>query len=477
MKQSNTFYWILTCSFLAGCSLQPKYKRENTPELTAWKQPLSMETISNTDRFWEFFEDETLNTLVSKALTHNLDLKVAIENVNVFASRWQVVKSKLFPQIDTKAGGARDKVPNVVPLVAPGTPQIGNSFDLVFNASYLVDFWGEVRSASQASYHRYIASVENRKSIVLSLVSATMETYFLLRQYDRQLQIAKETVETRQESYRLATIRYNLGLTSKVQVEQALAELEFAKLEIDRLNIKISETEDLMAVLIGEPTQGIPRGLSIDCFKMPKAIPKELPSQILDQRPDLMRKEQELMAANADIGVARAKFFPQFNLTGLYGYESSMLPQIFNSTSSIWGYGLSLMQEIFTGGKITGNLKMTQAEQRKALYAYHQTILNAFKDVNDAMTNLRYTEQMVSTQRKRVEALEKYLHLVNLQYNEGLVDYLTYLDAERQVFDAKLSEMETIAKSFISYVNVYKALGGSWVTQADHIATQEMNTP
>jgi multidrug efflux system outer membrane protein len=477
MKRNNLLFYIFTFLLFTGCNLAPKYKRENTPQLTSWKEPISVALDQNEDRFWELFQDPTLNLLVTKALSNNLDLKVAIENVNMFLSRWGVVKSQLFPQLEAKGGGARDKVPDVVPLVAPGTPQIGNSFDLVFNASYLIDFWGEIRNASKGAYHRYLASVENRKSVVLSLVSSLVETYFSLRQYDRQLEIAIETVGTREESYRLALIRFNLGLTSKVQVEQALSELEFAKLEVNKLNIKIAETEDLMAVLLGEPTQTIPRGLAINCFNLPQAIPDEMPSNILDQRPDLMRKEQELIAANADIGVAKAKFFPQFNLTALYGYESSLLPEIFNKTSSIWGYGLSLVQEIFTGGKLTSNLKLTEAEQRKTLYTYHQAILNAFKEVNDALSSLKYYKEMVATQKTRVEALEKYERLVYLQYNEGLVDYLTYLDAQRQVFDAKLSEVETLAKSFISYVNIYKAMGGNWVQQADHVATEKSINP
>jgi multidrug efflux system outer membrane protein len=454
-------------AIMAGCTLQPAYQRSPTPMLSAWREefPLPQDAKIG-QQFWNQFNDPILNDYVELALKHNLDLNEAIENVLVFLERYGVVRSKLFPQINLQGTGEKEKV-GASPGTVTSASTIGNSFDLVMNAGYLIDFWGEVRSASKSAYHTYLASVHQRKAVLLSVVSSTLKTYFLLRQYDRQLEIANQTIATRKESYRLALIRFQLGLTSQIQVEQALSLLEFANLEAERLKIAIGVTEDLMAVLIGEPTTPVIRGEAIQCLTLPEAVDQPVPSKILDQRPDLMRSEQELMALNADIGVAKAKFFPQFNFNASYGFDNGVFSQLFQQQSSIWSYGLTLLQEIFTGGRLTSNLKLSQANQRKGLYRYHQAILNAFKETNDAFITHRYNLEIIQTQKIRVEALERYLNLALLQYNEGLIDYLTYLDAERQVFEAKLAEAGSIANSFISYVSIYQAIGGPWVDQAD----------
>lgn len=463
---------LFLISLLNSCTLYPKYKRENTPTLDDWKVSYEdVEPADQTARFWEIFNDAALNDLVHQALKNNQDIRVAIANVDTFRARLGIVSSKLYPQIEGNASGSKDRVP---PILSPqGTPTyLGNAFDFIFNVSYLADFWGEVRSGVTASYHRLKSSQETRKSVVLSIVTTTMTSYFLLRQYDEQLKVSLETIQSRQSSYELALIRYELGLTSKLQVEQALALLEFAKLEEERLRILVGETEDLLSVLIGQPTTSIARGKNIYSFVLPKSIISEIPSSILDQRPDLRQAEDLLIAANADIGVAKAKFFPQFNFTGAWGYQGDQFSSLFKHSTNLWSYGLDIIQEIFTGGRLTSNLKLTEAEKRKALYSYHSSILNAFKEVNDALIRHKYNLQIVDTQVLRVMALKNYLHISLLQYNEGQIDYLTYLDAERDLFNAQLSQVESVANSIISLVDIYKTMGGSWVNTADRIATE-----
>ncbi len=471
------------CIFLAislvSCTLHPQYKREAVQAPQEWKVnfPDSIDGLQ-TESFWMLFQDPVLDQLVQQALKENQDLKAAIETVTIFLARYGVVRSKLFPQLDGGAQGTREKIPkDIVGLFAGDGQQIGNAFDLMFNASYLIDFWGEVRSASESSYHLYLASIQSRRSVVLSLVSSVMTTYFLLRQYDKQLDIAKETITAREESYRLAQIRYHLGLTSKLQVEQALAELEFARLEQENLSILVAETEDLMAVLIGQSTEPIPRGLEIDQLNVPEQIVQDIPSTVVNQRPDLLEKEQKLIAANADIGVAKARFFPQFNLSGSIGLESNQLSTLFRRSSNIWDYGLAIIQEIFTGGKLTAQLRETEAEKRRSLYEYHGAILNAFKEANDALVRHHYRLESKKTQKIRVDALERYLKISCLQYNEGQIDYLTYLDAERHLFEAELSQVGTIADVLISFVQIYQAMGGNWVEKADQIALQNPINP
>ncbi len=470
-KQNKIFLFILILSITSSCTLSPRYKRENTPSLNSWKESFP-ETIDaeKSSNFWKIFNDDALNQLVVKALQNNQDIKIAIETVNTFIAKLGVTRSRLFPQIQGNGIAMKEKVSPVLDPIPTGGTMIGNIFDAVFNVSYLADIWGEIRSATQSAYHQFEASIEARKSVVLTVVSSTVTNYFLLRQYDAQLIIARETLESRVRSYELALIRYQLGLTSKLQVEQSLSEVEDAKIEVENISIGIGEIEDLLSVLIGEPTTSIPRGLSIQDLVMPKEVLNEAPSQILSQRPDIMENEQLLIAANAEIGVAKSKFFPQFNLLGSYGYESGQLSTLFQNSSSIWGYGISIIQEIFTGGRLTSNLKLTEAEKRKRIYVYHQSILNAFREVNDALVRYRYYNEQIGTQKVRVEALSRYLNIASLQYKEGQIDYLNYLDAERKLFQAQLSQVQTIAQSFIAFVDIYKAMGGSWVNIADQSA-------
>jgi multidrug efflux system outer membrane protein len=365
----------------------------------------------------------------------------------------------------------REKIPSVLPKLPKTTNRIGYVYDFLLNTSYLADFWGEVRSARDASFHELQSSIENRKSVVLTLVSSIINSYFLMRQYDAQSLIAAETLQSRQEAYDLAVIRYDLGYTSILQVEQAIAEVESAKIAFEKIQISIGLIEDLISVLIGKPTTEIQRGLNLVSLEMPEDVLTEIPSSILDQRPDLMAQEQLLMAANAQIGVAKSLFFPRFNLAGFLGVEKGRLSSLFQNNSSVWNYSLSILQEIFTGGRLTSNLKLTEAEKRKALHQYQSAILNAFKEVNDALISHKYNLEIVETQKIQVEALKKYLVISNLKYNEGQIDYLTFLDAERQLFQAELEQAAAIAQSFISFVNIYKAMGGNWVQKADLIAT------
>ena len=465
---------VLCCSFITSCTFYPKYQRENTPKESSWVVQLPNSEINQLGgNFWEEFQDPVLNLLVQKALVNNQEIQIAIENVKIFLAKYGVVRSKSFPQVQANIDGMRQKSSIATDSSLSANNLISNNFDTIFNASYLLDFWGEVRSANEAAYRQYTSSIQARKQVVLTIAASTMTSYFLLRQYDMQLNISKKTIYDRKKSYDLAKIRYELGLTSKLQVEQALAELEFTILEKERLDILVGQTEDLISVLIGEPSTEIKRGKSVDEIKLPKTIFLAAPSSILDMRPDIKQAEQSLMAANAQIGVAKAKFFPQMNLFGSLGIDSSQLNSLFQYNSGIWSYGINIIQEIFTGGKLTGNLQLTEAEKRKLVHQYSSTILNAFKEVNDALIQYKYQLEIVDTQQKRVDALSKYLNISLLQYNEGQIDYLTYLDAERSLFDAQLQQVESIAKSLQSIVQIYQSIGGNWVESADKIAVLE----
>jgi len=249
--------------------------------------------------------------------------------------------------------------------------------------------------------------------------------------------------------------------------------MQSALVEVENLQVSIAETENLISVLIGKPSMSIPRGGSIDTIAMIPSVPEYLPSEILNQRPDIRAAEHRLIAANAKIGVAKAQFFPKISLNGALGAESVSLGNLFTYPSSLWEIGGNAMQQIFTGGKLVNNLYMTEAVQREVLHQYLSVVLQAFQEVNNALTSHKIYLAQVETERLNVEALSKYLHLSDLRYKEGQTDYLTYLDAERQLFRGQLDYEVAKGNSFLSLVQIYQALGGSWVVSADDTAMEE----
>jgi multidrug efflux system outer membrane protein len=456
---------ILLLLPLISCTLHPKYARPDVEMPTTWRVETADAKELLSMQWWEQFEDSTLNELIIEALKNNQDLKVAIERVNVFIAELGIANSQLYPQLAANIGASRSRSSQT--LLPEVIPSVSNAFSLIFNAQYLVDIWGQVRSQSETAYHKMLASVETRRSVILGLVTSLATTYVQLRQFDKQLMIAKDTLSTRTQAFDLALLRFELGLTSELEPEQSLAEVEQAEVEILRLELAIAEAENLISVLLGKPSMAVPRGKSIDALVKNYKIPSYIPSDILEQRPDICQREQELMAANANIGVAKAAFFPQINLIGALGTDSSFIPKLFQHSSNVWQYGATLLQEIFTGGRLTSNLRLTEAQKRLAIHAYEGTILTAFQEVNDALISNQISKNLEAVQKERVATLSDYLRLSNLRYIEGQTDYLTFLDAERQVFNALLEYTSTQGDMLISLINLYKALGGDWVIKED----------
>ena len=463
---------FLQLVLLAGCTMYPKYERPFIEEPTAWRTSLNTEGGVEID-WWKQFNDPALDGLIQQALAYNQVLKVAMSRVDQFQAQLTVARSQLFPQVSGGALSSRQKTSASVSPLPPGVQQIFNLFGAIFNASYLVDLWGEVRSGVESAYHQWLSAQEARRTVVLGLVSGVASTYFQLRQYDAEIAIAKETLASRKESLYLAKVRFDLGLTSEMEVEQAITEVQDAESELESFEVAATLAENLLCFLIGVPSKPIERGLTLEQACMPASIPSSLPSDILNQRPDIRAAEEQLIAANANIGVARAQFFPQVNLAGSFGAETVELNQIFLNASKIWEVGATAVQQIFTGFALTGNLDIALAQKEELLHSYLSTILNAFKEANNAITSHQIYLQQVETEKVRVEALKQYLILSDLRYKEGETDYLNYLDAERQLFRGLLSYEQAKGNSFLSYVQIYQALGGGWVNAADAQALTE----
>ncbi len=458
---------LILLFFLAGCSLAPRYDRpmlNENPE--AWRLPLDTENAVDLG-WWKQFGDETLDKMIDQALANNQNLKVAMANVDAYLAQLGVARSEYWPQIQLNTVTSREKISSSITAVPTGVQQIFNSFGFLFQASYLVDLWGQVRNTVETAYQQWLSSIEARRTVVLGLVTSVANTYIQLRQFDLQLAISKQTYEDRQKALYLAQVRFDLGLTSKLEVEQAITEVQDAEREIENIEIYIATTEDLLSVLLGQPSKDIPRGTSLEKMVLPPAVSSILPSDIVNQRPDIKSVEHQLIAAGANIGVVRTQFFPQISLNGAFGYESIQMNTLFQNTSKIWAFGSPVLQEIFTGWRITNQVDYAIAQQQQLLHQYLQTILTAFQEVNDALITHKITLEQVETERINVEALKVYLRLSFLRYNEGQIDYLTYLDAERRLFKGELSYVAAIGSSFVSYIQIYQALGGGWVNEAD----------
>ncbi len=457
--------------FLASCTFYPKYERPGLEDPSAWRETLETQNAVDVG-WWKQFDDNILDGLIDTALANNQDLQTAIARVDQFQGQLLIAKSMLYPQVSGGGLAQRQKISTSVTALPPGVQQVFNLFGLLFNASYLIDLWGEVRSGVEAAYHSWLSAIEARRVVVLGLVSSVSSTYIQLRQLDQQLIIAKETLKSRGDSLYLAKIRFELGLTSDLEVEQAISEVEEAQVQVESFEILVAQTENLLSFLIGSPSREIPRGLTLDQTTMPPSVPVVLPSELLNQRPDIRAAEERLIAANANIGVAKAQFFPKINLGGAAGAESIAMNQLFTKASKIWEFGSTIMQQVFTGFELTGNLDVAKAEKKEALHAYLSTVLKGFQEVNNALIAHKVYLEQVETERVRVEALKKYLHLSDLRYKEGQIDYLTFLDAERQLFRGLLDFETAKANSFLSYIQIYQSLGGGWVIEADKQATE-----
>ncbi len=467
MKDFRCWISIGSVCWLASCTLYPKYSRPEMAVPAEWRIPTEEAADVSNVCWWKQFGDPVLDHYVDEALANNQDLKTAIYRVEEFVAKLGIARSYLYPQLSGSAAAGRDKLSTTLQPIQPGVDAISDSYTLLMNASYQLDIWGKIRSATDVALANLMAQIEARRTVVLTLVSSVARTYIQIRELDQELLVSQETLKTRVVSYDLAKTRYELGLTSEMQVQQSLSEVESAQVELDRIRIAIALQEDLLCVLLGKPPTYVERGKILAEILQPPSVPVALPSQVIGQRPDILQAEQNLIAANAKIGIARAEFFPQISLTGTYGVEGSEWNSLFTKPSTVWAYAANLLQEIFTGGRLTSNLKLTKAQKLSLLHEYENTILNAFQEVNDALISHKISLEIVKEQKERVNTLAEYLRLATLRYDDGLTDYLTVLDAERQLFEAQLYYAKSQGEVFFTLIDIYKSLGGGWVVDAD----------
>jgi len=454
---------ILIGGFMAGCSAGPNYHRPVVQTPTAYRD-LSAGTQANAQAasfadlpWWQVFQDPQLQDLIRTALKGNYDLQLATERINAARAQVAITRSRLFPQVGGNADFSGGKEQSFQTKY--------NFLSLGADAAFQLDFFGQLRRATEASRAELLATEEAKHTVTLTLVSDLASAYFDLLQLDLELVITQDTVKTQEDSVKLTSFRLSNGVATKLDVLQAQQVLDSANVQIPDLERRIGQEEDAISILLGDYPHSVPRARPLTDQALPPEVPPGLPSSLLERRPDVRQAQQNLVAANAEIGVAKAEFFPQISLTGSGGGgfgRSSAFSSLMSSQVGIWSYGAQVSQPIFTGGALRGNLHLAESEHQQALVAYKQAIQHAFGDVSDALIGYQKFHEVRVRQEQTVSDLEESVRLSAMRYQGGTTTYLEVLDGQRSLFEAELVLAEARGNEYQSLVQLYKALGGGW---------------
>jgi outer membrane protein, multidrug efflux system len=460
----------LSVILLTGCTVGPNYQRPplKTPENFRAPDPLpTPQATSLADlKWWEVFKDEKLQDLIRAALVANYDLRDAVVRVEEARANLGVTRSNQFPQIG--ASGAveitRLSRDGATPLPASFLPsQNRNWGEATLNLlSFEVDIWGRLRRATEAARANMLSADETRRAVVVTLVSDVATAYLHLRELDYELEISRATLATRQDSLGLTINRQTGGVATLLDLRQAEQLVDVAEQTIPELQQQIEQTENQITLLLGQSPAGIVRGQGFMQQELPPDVPAGLPSALLERRPDILAAEQNLVVANANIGVAKAAYFPQISLSGFLGGQSTQLSTLFNGPHSAWSFVPQLSQPIFTAGRLKSTVKLAEAEREDALIQYEKAIQTAFTDVSNALIAHQRVRESRLKQEALVATLQDRTRLAYLRYRGGVDTQLNALDADRDLFQAQLSLAEIRLNELLSVVQLYKALGGGW---------------
>jgi multidrug efflux system outer membrane protein len=465
--------FIIALTTVTGCTVGPDYVKPDVDIPDDWRYGIEDASGTVNVRWWEQFDDPVLDALINEALVNNKDVRIAAARVEEFAARVDITRSGFYPQVGYDGAAGRNRSPLET---AAGGSRINDSYLAALNVGWELDVWGRIRRATEAARAQLLAEEEVRRTVILTLVSSVAGSYINLRNLDRQLEIAIRTLQSRGESVDLFQTKYEGGVVSALEVAQVRSEYEQAAVRIPSLERQIALQENALSILLGHNPGAIPRGKSIDELMLPQ-VPEGLPSELLARRPDIQRAEQDLIAANAQIGVARSQYFPTISLSGLFGYASSELSDLLQGSSEIWGIGADALGPIFTGGRISSQVRATEAVQRQALVGYAQTVQAAFREVDDALiSNVKRREELLA-QGQQVAALQDYARYAQIRYDEGQVSYIEVLDSQRRLFDAELLYTQSENEVHAAMISIYKAMGGGWVEQAETVANETDYAP
>lgn len=453
---------------LAGCTMTPKYERPPAPVSNAW--PLvpagsSTNATAAAEIDWrDFFDDPQLQSLIDLALNNNRDLRIAILRVEQTRAQYRLQRSALFPNIDLSASGARQHTPETVSFGAfPGQAFTTTRYDVSLGASYELDLFGRVRSLKREALEQYFAQAETRVSAQIALISEVASQYLTILQLQDARNLARQTLAAVQTSYNLNKRSFEAGVASELDLRTAEAQVQSAQVDIATFEQLLSEAQNALVLLVGQPLPSeLPPGRPLGEQRLLTDLPAGLPSDLLERRPDIRAAEHTLKAANANIGAARAAFFPRILLTGSGGTASAKLSDLFTGPSLAWSFGPQITMPIFEGGRNKANLDVAQLRKQIEIAGYERAIQIAFREVADALAVRSFVDAKLNAQALLVEAQQKRYDLTNARYRQGVDNYVAVLLAQQDLYAAQQNLLQFRAARLLNAVSLYRSLGGGW---------------
>lgn len=465
---------LMAATLLAGCSLAPPHERPALPTAGSYPGSPAGGVIRAVDLDWrDFIVDPRLEVLIGQALERNRDLAQSVARIEEARGQYRIQNAERLPQIDGTGSFTRSRS-NTASFggaaggIGGGTGNGGvtsftfNRYDIgVGVSSFELDFWGRVRNLSEAARAQYLSTVQAERAFRLSLIRDVASTYFASREAAERVALAERTVTSRREGLRIAKRRLDAGVTSALDYRQAETLLTQAETELASLRLTLAQSDNALSVLVGGPiTAPLPDPLRLDAQQLQRALDPGLPSELMTNRPDILAAEETLRAARANIGAARAAFFPSISLTGSAGFASNQLDGLFTNDTFTWSFGPAIRLPIFDGGALRGNLTVARARENIAVAAYEKAVQVAFQEVADTLAGRRWLADQVAAQQRAVVAQRSLARLARLRYQNGVAQYLEVLDAERNLFDAEQALIQLHRADADNLVAFYVALGG-----------------
>jgi len=465
MMQNKLLIFMGFSAVISGCSMAPDYRRPAAELPQAWQAAPAQGQNMPADRWWTLYQDGTLNLLVEEALVYNQDLALATARLDEARALARIADAQLVPAVDAAFQRDRTRRSDSTATRFPGALE-NNNYRTQVNVSYEIDLWGKLRDSAKAAQSELLATTAARETVRIAITTSVVQSYYALIALDAQVDATRRSLALRQHDFKLQRVRADAGIINDFSLRQLEAEVAAAQAQLPALESRRTSEELALGVLLGRS----PRSLLEDNVLRNAAnvapaapvIPADLPSTLLLRRPDIVTSEQQLIAANARIGAARATLFPSIGLSGYLGSESAALSNLFSGPAGIWQLGFGLAQPIFQGGRLFGEIEAVEARQRQALAQYQKTLQTAFRETHDALVGQVRAREAFDAENARVVALTEALRLARIRFVNGLTSQLEVLDAERNLLNAELNRADALRAQRSAVANVVKAMGGGW---------------
>jgi multidrug efflux system outer membrane protein len=464
MKSITTLLVVAATLATAACTVGPNYKRPVVQIPDGYRGATPVDASSprarslGDQKWWDVFDDTALQALIATAIRQNFDVRIGAARMLQAQAQLGITRADQAPAVNGNVGAARERLPQSLGLPALQT----NAFDVQVSAAWELDFWGKFRRATEAARAELLATRWGQRAVVTSLVSQVASAYFTLRALDLDYDIAQRTLASRRESLRLTSVRAQGGATSLLDVRQAEQLVFGGAAEIASLERQIEQQENLIRILLGDNPSTVARGRPLTEQPREPDVPAGLPSALLERRPDVAQAEQQLIAANADIGVAKAAYFPQIALTGAAGWQSTALSTLFSGPAGLWSVGGALAQPIFTAGRTRARVDLAAARREEASLVYQQIVQQALRDVSDALVAYRKGREFREQEELLARSAADARRLADLRYQGGATSYLEVLDSDTRLFSAELGLADAQLSEQLAFVQIYRSLGGGW---------------